>query len=59
MICRVCYYRIHDGQSVAWMRRETGWVPVHVSHEKEGKIFLREVRYNKQDEVVEIRAEWR
>jgi hypothetical protein len=61
MICRVCYYRIHDGQETAWMNRGPGfapsWVPVHASHAAEGRIFLRTRTWNVVDERKVLIAE--
>ncbi len=61
MICRVCYYRIHDGQETAWMNRGPRFapVPVHASHAAEGKIVVRLERWNVIDECQGLVAKWR
>ena len=54
--CRICFYRIHDGQPSAWMRMGDKWVSVHQHHESEGKIIVYQRTYNVSEEYVEWRA---
>lgn len=56
MVCRMCYYRIHDGQEWVSYNRGDKTVPVHRFHAEEGKIILCKVTHNLVDEVVEWRA---
>jgi hypothetical protein len=54
--CHICFYRIHDGQPSAWMRKGDKWVPVHQHHHQEGKIIVYKNSYNVVEEYVEWRA---
>jgi len=56
MICRICYYRIHDGQSFAMLVEGGKHLPVHTHHAAEGAIKVYQVRHNVYDEIVEDRA---
>jgi hypothetical protein len=56
--CHICFYRIHDGQPSAWMRKgeSNKFVPVHQHHHQEGKIIVYQNSYNVIEEYVEWRA---
>lgn len=52
-VCAVCYYRVHPGQDAVLMKVGSGFRPAHRHHADEGKIFIRTVRRNVVDEIVE------